>query len=133
MQRQVINILKIYDILYDSLNSDINIINQYYPTDLWKIIASQQVLSVENVQQIMYQLCKGLNYLHSSNFIHRDIKPRNILRNQKCEVFYCGLGFARIFDVSQEQLKENITEYVDTEQQKQNSYLLSNNLLDLVF
>lgn len=28
---------------------------------------------------ILYQATKGLNYLHSKNFIHQDVKPQNIL------------------------------------------------------
>ncbi|CAD8134374.1 unnamed protein product [Paramecium pentaurelia] len=109
------NILKIYDILYDSQNFDLYIVSEYYPTDLGKVVAGHQELSVEHVQFIMYQLCKGLHYLHSSNSIHRDIKPRNILANEKCEVCYCDFGFARKFDENEEQQgDESMTEYVVT-------------------
>jgi len=33
------NILKIYDILYDSENFDLYIVSEYFPTDLGKVVA----------------------------------------------------------------------------------------------
>jgi len=32
-------------------------------------------LTIKETAVIMYQVCVGVNYLHSHNIIHRDLKP----------------------------------------------------------
>lgn len=36
------------------------------------------------MQNLRYQLVKGLYYMHSANIMHRDIKPSNILASEEC-------------------------------------------------
>lgn len=43
----------------------------------------------------MFQLMKGLNYLHEQNVIHRDIKPENLLVSSHYTLKICDFGFAR--------------------------------------
>ena len=54
--------------------------------DLYKVIKSRQALTDDHMQYIMYQLCRGIYYLHSANIIHRDLKPSNILANENCDI-----------------------------------------------
>ena len=67
----------------------------------------------------MYQLLRGLLFLHSADIMHRDIKPCNLLVNTNCDLRICDFGLARGIDhslfVDQEQEFNNaITKYVVT-------------------
>ena len=53
-------------------------------------------LTDEYVITILYnQLC-ALNYLHSTNIIHRDLKACNFLIDSNCNVKICDFGLARL-------------------------------------
>ena len=67
--------------------------------------------TIPNIKCIMYQLLEGLQYLHSNNIIHRDIKTANILLNNKGEIKIGDFGLARIISPS---LKKKITNRVVT-------------------
>ncbi len=43
----------------------------------------------------MYQLLKGVLYIHSANVVHRDLKPSNILVSKDCDLKICDLGLSR--------------------------------------
>ncbi|KAL7593151.1 hypothetical protein Lser_V15G34051 [Lactuca serriola] len=43
----------------------------------------------------LYQLLRGLKYIHSANVIHRDLKPSNLLLNANCDLKICDFGLAR--------------------------------------
>lgn len=89
---------------------DIYIVQDLMETDLHRIIYSRQQLSLEHVQYFIYQILRGLKYIHSANVIHRDLKPSNILVNGNCDLKICDFGLAR--GLEDEQL--GLTEYVVT-------------------
>lgn len=55
----------------------------------------QKILKDLHNRYIMYQICKGMKYLHSADVIHRDLKPSNILINSDCSLKICDFGLAR--------------------------------------
>ena len=55
-------------------------------SDLHRIIHSAQDLTDEHVRFFLYQLLRGLKYIHSTNVIHRDLKPSNLLVNENCDL-----------------------------------------------
>jgi len=48
----------------------------------------------------MYQLLRGLLFLHSADVMHRDIKPCNLLVNTNCDLKICDFGLARGIDTN---------------------------------
>lgn len=43
----------------------------------------------------MYEILLGINYLHSGEIVHRDIKPGNILLSRSLEPKLCDFGLGR--------------------------------------
>lgn len=90
---------------------DIYIVQDLMETDLHRIIYSKQPLTIDHVQYFVYQILRGLKYIHSSNVLHRDLKPSNLLVNANCDLKICDFGLAR--GVEDEQ-SGALTEYVVT-------------------
>jgi mitogen-activated protein kinase 1/3 len=81
--------------------------------DLGKLIHSPHPLTPSHFNYFMYQLLRGVLYLHSANIMHRDIKPSNILMNMNCDLKICDFGLSRgIYQNIQEQ--DKVTKYVVT-------------------
>jgi len=83
----------------------------FMETDLHKIIYSKNELTDEHIQYFIYQLLKGLKYIHSAHVIHRDLKPSNLLLNGNCDLKICDFGLARGV---KEEVDYELTEYVVT-------------------
>lgn len=82
--------------------------------DLHQIIRSEQPLTDAHFQYFIYQICRGLKYIHSANVLHRDLKPGNLLVNADCELKICDFGLARGFSDDAESNVGFMTEYVAT-------------------
>lgn len=80
---------------YRKFNSVI-VVLELMDTDLYHIIYSDQHLSIDHRRYFMYQLIRGMKYIHSANILHRDLKPSNILVNANCDLKICDFGLARI-------------------------------------
>jgi len=85
---------------------DVYLVTDLMGSDLHTILKYQQ-LSDEHVQWIVYQILRGLKYLHSAGVIHRDLKPSNIAINEDCYVKILDFGLARVQD-------DQMTGYVAT-------------------
>ena len=114
------SIIKLFDVEKpkDLANfNDIYFATEYMDTDLHKVIYSKQPLSDSHYQYFIYQLIAGVNYLHSANVIHRDLKPQNILVNKDCQIKICDFGLGRGLPEEGEGTDDgsgNLTEYVTT-------------------
>ncbi|XP_004294692.1 PREDICTED: mitogen-activated protein kinase homolog NTF6 [Fragaria vesca subsp. vesca] len=106
------NIVKIKDIIRppDKENfNDVYIVYELMDTDLNQIISSSQPLTDDHCQYFLYQLLRGLKYIHSAHVLHRDLKPSNLLLNANCDLKICDFGLARTTSET-----DFMTEYVVT-------------------
>ena len=98
------------------------LVQELMEADLHQIIRSQQNLTDShyrkywhlNSEYFLYQLCRGLKYIHSANVLHRDLKPGNLLVNADCELKICDFGLARGFSDTPDVTPGFMTEYVAT-------------------
>lgn len=109
------NIIGINDILrarhIDNMR-DVYIVQDLMETDLYKLLKTQQ-LSNDHICYFLYQILRGLKYIHSANVLHRDLKPSNLLINTTCDLKICDFGLARIADPEHDHTGF-LTEYVAT-------------------
>lgn len=75
--------------------NDVYLVTDLMETDLHRIIYSKQKLSMDHAQYFIYQVLRGLKYIHSCRVLHRDLKPSNLLVNSNCDLKICDFGLAR--------------------------------------
>lgn len=85
---------------------DVYMVTALMGADLNSILKCQK-LTDEHVQFLVYQILRGLKYVHSAGVIHRDLKPSNIAVNEDCELRILDFGLARMAE-------EEMTGYVAT-------------------
>ena len=107
------NIITVYEILGSNgyslekgggVTSNINEISSVYivqellHTDLHSLNKTGQ-LTEDHVKLFIYQLLRGLKYIHSANVLHRDLKPMNLLINVEDLILkIADFGLARVMD-----------------------------------
>ncbi|XP_061343659.1 mitogen-activated protein kinase 9 isoform X1 [Gastrolobium bilobum] len=75
---------------------DVYVVFELMESDLHQVIKANDDLTPEHYQFFLYQLLRGLKYIHSANVFHRDLKPKNILANADCKLKICDFGLARV-------------------------------------
>merc|ERR1712168_1202346 len=109
------NIISIKDIIRAAtmdLMKDVYIVQCLMETDLYKLLKTQR-LSNDHICYFLYQILRGLKYIHSANVLHRDLKPSNLLLNTTCDLKICDFGLARVADPEHDHTGF-LTEYVAT-------------------
>eukprot|EP00696_Hemimastix_kukwesjijk_P019805 gnl/Hemi2/9186_TR3196_c0_g4_i3.p1 gnl/Hemi2/9186_TR3196_c0_g4~~gnl/Hemi2/9186_TR3196_c0_g4_i3.p1 ORF type:complete len:442 (-),score=113.23 gnl/Hemi2/9186_TR3196_c0_g4_i3:229-1356(-) len=112
------NIISIKDLMRPVCRNfeDVYLVSELMDTDLHQIINSPQPLTDDHIQYFIYQILRGLKYIHSANILHRDLKPSNLLLNGNCDLKICDFGLARIMSSPQQGPTgpNQMTEYVAT-------------------
>ena len=88
------NILELYDTI--ELEDEMYLITEYCANgDLGSLCHAKNSDSFVLKMKIMRELYNGLSHLHACGYIHRDLKPKNILLDKSGTVKIADFGFAR--------------------------------------
>lgn len=111
------NIITIKDVLLPSDRhrfDDVFVVLELMPTDLTRVLRSRIELSNEHIRWLVFQLIRGIYYIHTSRVFHRDLKPSNILINAECDLRIVDFGLSRAAVDCQEPDAVFWTDYVAT-------------------
>ena len=86
------NIHKVID-MFVAPNKNQYLITPYYQNNLYNYTSKK--LPEKVIKQIIYQIIGGVNYLHSLKYIHRDIKPDNILISSEGKIILTDFDLCR--------------------------------------
>ncbi len=92
------NIATVYDFKIDGDYACI--VMEYFPNSLDKELQRDGAVSTTRAANIAAQICDGLAYAHAMGFVHRDIKPHNILMGTDGSPKITDFGIARATDLS---------------------------------
>ncbi|XP_048877573.1 cyclin-dependent kinase 18 [Brienomyrus brachyistius] len=88
------NIVTLHDIIHT--DRSLTLVFEYLDSDLKQYMDNcGNLMSMNNVKIFMFQLLRGLSYCHTRKILHRDLKPQNLLINDKGELKLADFGLAR--------------------------------------
>ncbi|RLN11015.1 hypothetical protein BBI17_007073 [Phytophthora kernoviae] len=97
------NVVHLHDVHVDPREKTLALVFEYGDHDLHDIIvqSKQKPLGEYTRKSLMYQILKGVDYMHDAWVMHRDMKPQNILvvghGRKRGQVKLADLGLARIY------------------------------------
>lgn len=88
------NIVTLHDIIHT--DKSLTLVFEYLDKDLKQYMDDcGNILSMQNVRIFLYQILRGLAYCHRRKVLHRDLKPQNLLINDRGELKLADFGLAR--------------------------------------
>ncbi|XP_043932754.1 cyclin-dependent kinase 18 isoform X2 [Protopterus annectens] len=88
------NIVTLHDIIHT--DRCLTLVFEYLDSDLKQYLDNcGNLMSMHNVKIFMFQLLRGLAYCHRRKILHRDLKPQNLLINEKGILKLADFGLAR--------------------------------------
>ncbi|XP_017673130.1 PREDICTED: cyclin-dependent kinase 14 [Lepidothrix coronata] len=88
------NIVLLHDIIHTK--ETLTLVFEYVHTDLCQYMDKHPGgLHPENVKLFLFQLLRGLSYIHQRYILHRDLKPQNLLISDTGELKLADFGLAR--------------------------------------
>ncbi|XP_067832248.1 cyclin-dependent kinase 17-like isoform X4 [Heptranchias perlo] len=88
------NIVTLHDIIHTE--KSLTLVFEYLDKDLKQYLEDcGNIINIHNVKLFLFQLLRGLAYCHHRKVLHRDLKPQNLLINEKGELKLADFGLAR--------------------------------------
>ncbi|XP_015253321.1 PREDICTED: cyclin-dependent kinase 16-like [Cyprinodon variegatus] len=88
------NIVTLHDIIHTQ--KSLTLVFEYLDKDLKQYLEDcGNIIHVHNVKLFLFQLLRGLSYCHGRKVLHRDLKPQNLLINERGELKLADFGLAR--------------------------------------
>lgn len=87
--------MNLYNVRVGSNHRDIYLFLEFIEVDLLTLIRSG-FCNDEQRCFIMWQIARGMKFVHSAKVVHRDLKPSNVCVNQDCSVKITDFGLARV-------------------------------------
>ncbi|KAF1390972.1 hypothetical protein PFLUV_G00063680 [Perca fluviatilis] len=88
------NIVTLHDIIHTQ--KSLTLVFEYLDKDLKQYLDDcGNIIHVHNVKLFLFQLLRGLSYCHQRKVLHRDLKPQNLLINERGELKLADFGLAR--------------------------------------
>ena len=116
------NILNVYDVgdSKDELYISMEFIEGKTLTDI--VHAEDYSFNIDYIRAVSIQICAALDYAHSNDIIHRDIKPDNIMLTPDNKIKIMDFGLAKRSDIASTMTQDGIAmgtaQYMSPEQIK---------------
>ena len=94
-----VNIVKLYEVLHSP--KKLTLVFEYVEQDLKKVMdsANGKGLDMALTKSYLYQLLRGVDFIHKSKVLHRDLKPQNLLINKDNIMKIGDFGLARGYGI----------------------------------
>jgi cell division cycle 2-like len=92
------NIVSVQEMVVGSDADKVFMVMEFFSLDLQEAVERRRypnVLRQGELKGVMQQILKGMEYMHSQWYMHRDMKTSNILVHETGRVALCDLGLAR--------------------------------------
>lgn len=94
------NIVSLHDVIHTE--NKLMLVFEYMDKDLKKFMDSRGTggaLDYITIKSFMHQLLQGIAFCHNNRVLHRDLKPQNLLINNKGQLKLADFGLARAFGI----------------------------------
>jgi len=94
------NIVSLHDVIHTE--NKLMLVFEYMDKDLKKYMDTQGdrgALPPTTIKSFMHQLLLGIEFCHTNRVLHRDLKPQNLLINNKGQLKLADFGLARAFGI----------------------------------
>ena len=75
---------------------NIDLLTNEIPFDLYSVIHSSTEYTNDHIMFILYQILRGLKYLHSGKIVHGSLRPHCVFVNEICDCFLTDFRRAKI-------------------------------------